>query len=449
MNTESIIKNIDIGNDEYIVVGVSAGPDSMALLDILQKKIKANIVCVHINHNIRTQSNEEEQYLKEYCKKNNLIFESYKIEKYQKKNFENEAREKRYKFYEEILQKYHSNCLFLAHHGDDLIETVLMKIIRGSNLEGYAGIKMYSKLDNYTIIRPLLTQTKEDILKYNKENNIKYYLDSTNTNQLYTRNRYRMNILPQLKKEDKSVHLKFLNYSNTLQEYYNYIEEETKKKINNNYINNKINIDIIKQEHPFMRKNIIFYILSNLYNNKANIIKNKHIEDIIKLIESKKQNSFINLPNNYIAKKEYKYIYIEKKKEIIKNYKIKLDDIVSIDKYTIKKIDNIETNGNDVCRLNSKEIKLPLYLRNKKNGDYISVLGLNGNKKVKDIFIDYKIPKDERLIYPLLVDSNDNILWIPNLKKSKYNVKKDEFYDIILTCHKEKEREEYNEKEEK
>jgi len=76
-------------------------------------------------------------------------------------------------------------------------------------------------------------------------------------------------------------------------------------------------------------------------------------------------------------------------------------------------------------------------------------LGLNGNKKVKDIFIDYKIPKDERLIYPLLVDSNDNILWIPNLKKSKYNVKKDEFYDIILTCHKEKEREEYNEKEEK
>ena len=213
MNTKSILKNIDISDDTYIVVGVSAGPDSMALLDMLQKETNAKIVCAHINHNVRKSSNLEQKYLEEYCKNNNLIFECYKIEKYNQNNFENEAREKRYHFYEKILKKYNSHSLFLAHHGDDLTETILMKIIRGSNLEGYAGIKMYSKLENYTIIRPLLSLTKEDIIKYNQKNNIKYFIDETNNNKLYTRNRYRLTILPLLKKEDKKVHLKFLKYS--------------------------------------------------------------------------------------------------------------------------------------------------------------------------------------------------------------------------------------------
>ena len=447
MNIDKLIKNLDLNNDNYVIIGVSAGPDSMALLNILQKNLKCNLVCAHINHNIRIQSDEEELYLKEYCKNNNIIFESMKIKSYNQNNFENEAREKRYQFYEEILNKYNSHNLFLAHHGDDLIETIIMKIVRGSNLEGYAGIKMISQLDNYKIIRPLLSITKDDIIKYNKENNINYYIDITNEDTKYTRNRYRKYILPLLKKEDKSIHKKFLKYSNTLQEYDNYINYEIENKINNIYINNKINITTLNKEHSFMKKNIIFYILSKLYNNKSNIIKEKNIIDILKMTTSNKPNYIINLPKGYIAKKEYEYIYIERKKE--KNnisYKKKLQNINKIDDIIIKIEDNIETDGNDVCRLNSKNIELPLYLRNKKDGDYIDVLGLNGKKKIKDIFIDSKIPKDKRNSYPLLVDNNDNILWIPFIKKSKYNVKKNEFCDIILTSHKEGEKTNENKK---
>lgn len=90
--------------------------------------------------------------------------------------------------------------------------------------------------------------------------------------------------------------------------------------------------------------------------------------------------------------------------------------------------------------LNSKNIKLPIYIRNKKDSDKIEVMGLNGHKKVSDIFIEKKVPLNKRSSYPLVVDSNDNILWVPNLKKSKFNTKNNEFYDIIL---------EYCEKEEK
>ena len=447
METNLIIKKIDNLKDNYIVIGVSAGPDSMALLHMIKNNTKKKIICAHVNHNLRKESDEEEQYLKNYCKDNGITFESMKIKKFKENNLENEARKKRYNFFEKILKKYDSHYLFLAHHGDDLIETIIMKIIRGSNLEGYSGIKTYSKQKDYTIVRPLLSLTKDDILKYNKDNNIKYYIDKTNVNESYTRNRYRMNILPILKKEDKYVHLKFLKYSNTLQEYYNYIEDITKDKIKNDYNNYTIDITKFNKEHPFMKKNIIFYMLSELYNNEANIIKDKHIDSIINLINTNKPNIYINLPKNYIVKKSYQKITIEKKECKIENYKIEFKNKIKINNIIIEKRDNIETDGNDVCRLNSKDIKLPLYLRNKLDGDYIYVLGLNGKKKIKDIFIEEKLDLKERNSYPILVDSNDTVLWIPNIKKSKYNVKKNDFYDIILTSY--KEREEQNEKENK
>lgn len=442
-----IIDKLNVSPEEYLIVGVSAGPDSMALLHLLQNNCNKQLVCTHINHNVRKSSQVEEDYLKEYCKKNNIIFESTKITNYSQNNFENEARKKRYTFYEKMLKKYNSHTLLLAHHGDDLIETVLMKIIRGSNLEGYAGIKAYSHQLDYTIIRPLLSLTKKDILKYNKKNNIKYFIDKTNEDTTYTRNRLRKKILPLLKKENKDIHLKFLKYSDTLQKYYNYIEDITKDKIANIYKDNIINIAIFNKEHPFIQRNIIFYILSNIYNNKADIIKDKNIDDILKLVNNDKPNVSINLPNNYYAKKVYNNIYIDKIYNNKDDYCIAVKNTNKIGPFIIKKVKRCDTNGNDVCRLNSSKIKLPLYLRNRKNGDCISLLGTKGSKKIKDIFIEMKIPLDKRDNYPLLVDADDNILWIPNLKKSKYNVKFNEIYDIILTSYIESE--ECNEKETK
>ena len=441
MKINTIFKNLLPIKDEYIVVGVSAGPDSIALLHMLQNNQNKKIVCAHVNHNVRKESEEEEKYLKKYCQENNLLFEVMKIKKYTENNFENEARKKRYKFYEKILKKYNSHTLFLAHHGDDLIETVLMKIIRGSNLEGYAGIKEYSYLDKYTIIRPLIRLTKQEIITYNKENNLKYYLDKTNEDITYTRNRIRKKITPLLKEEDNNIHLKFLKYSNTLEEYYNYIEYLTKEKMKKIIKDNIINNDLLKKEHPFMKKNIVFYLLREIYNNKSNIIKDKHIEGIIKISNSNKPNQFINLPNKYIAKKEYNKIIIEKKEKnnIREDYKIELKDYLKINGFTIEKVSKIDTDGNDVCRLNSNNINLPLYIRNKKEGDYIEINNLGNKKKLKEIFIENKIPKDKRNSYPILVDNNDNILWIPNIKKSKYNVKKDELCDIILISHTERE----------
>ena len=430
----------NIKRTDTITIGCSAGPDSMALLHYLINNTKNKIICCHINHNVRKESMDEEIFLKDYCKKNNIIFESMTIKEYIKNNFENEAREKRYTFYEEILIKYNSKHLFLAHHGDDLIETVLMKLSRGSDLEGYAGIKEISRKNNYYIIRPFLKYTKEDLIKYNEINNIPYYIDKSNENTKYTRNRYRKNILPLLKKENPNIHKKFLKYSNTILEYNEYIEKTLDKIIPTIYQNNNIDIIEFNKQDPFIKKYLLYKILKQLYNNTPNIIKEKNIIDILNLINNQKPNLTINLPNKIKVKKTYNYIsFCKEEQNNNKNYKILLDNINIIDNYhIIKKIDNTLNDGNDICKLNSNNIKLPLYLRNRKNGDYIYQLGLNGRKKIKEIFIENKVPLNLRDNYPILVDNNDQILWIPNIKKSKFNSKTGEFYDIILKyCEKE------------
>lgn len=403
----------------------------MALLHYLINNYKDKLIVAHINHNVRKQSNTEELFLSNYCKDNNITFECMKITEYKENNFENEARKKRYKFYKEILTKYNSSYLFLAHHADDLMETIIMKITRGSNINGYAGIKKISYQDNYYIVRPFLDYTKQDILEYIKKYNITYYDDYTNNDITYTRNRIRHNIIPLLKKEDINIHKKFIKYSNTLNEYNDYINYEVNNIIKDIYINNTLYLDKFNIMHPFIKKNILYHILNNIYNNKDNIVKDIHIKNILNLINNSKPNITINMPNNIYVTKEYN-ILIFSNKYNIENYNIEFNKKVSINNFIIEQIEDTQLNGNDICRLNSNEISLPLYIRNKKDGDYIELLGLNKKKKVKEIFIECKIPIRQRNNYPVLVDSKNNILWLPNLKKSKFNKKINEKYDIIL-----------------
>lgn len=438
IDINNILTNINIKKEKYLIVGCSAGPDSMALLHYLKSNTNNTIICAHINHNVRKESQKEEQYLKKYCHNNKIIFETITLGKFTKKNFENEARIKRYDFYQKIINKYNSKYLFLAHHGDDLIETIIMKINRGSNIEGYAGIKTISQKNNYYIIRPFLKYTKQDLINYNKNHNITYFIDKSNFDQHYTRNRIRQKLLPILKEENPKIHLQFLKFSETILEYNNYINNKLNKYITEIYQNNYINIDKFKELDAFIQKNILYKILNTYYNNTANIIKEANVIDILNLINNSKPNSSINLPQNKICIKEYNKLYFKNYIQPFQKYKIELKEENIINNIIIKKIDKSNSDGNDICRLNSKKIKLPLYLRNRLNGDFIEIKGLNGKKKIKKIFIDKKIPKNKRDTYPLLVDSNNTILWIPNIKKSKFNAKKDQFCDIILKyCEKE------------
>jgi len=428
--------------NESLVVAISGGPDSMALLHLLIKlreNIKINIICAHVNHNVRKESNKEKEFVEKYCKKNNIIFEYMKIKGYGDNNFHNEARNIRYKFFEEVMKKYNSKVLLTAHHGDDLIETVLMRIVRGSTIKGYAGFSKESIINDYRIIRPLIFCTKSEIELYDKENKIPYVIDASNEKDKYTRNRYRHNILPFFKKEDKNVNKKFLKYSETLLEYSNYIDKIMLSDFNKIYCDNKLNINLYLEKDNVIQKRIINYIFELIYSDDLNLINDVHIDIVNKLINSKKPNSSVELPNNIVVTREYEYVYFtnvsnDAMSQTNINNKILLENNIKINNMQFTYIDNEQDNSNYVCRLNSKEITLPLYIRGKKDGDIMYVKGMLGKKKIKDIFINEKIGILDRSKWPIIIDSNDNIVWLPGLKKSKYNKEKFEKYDIIIKC---------------
>ena len=298
----NIEENFIFNNNDRIVVGCSGGPDSMALLDMLLKirnKYHLFIVVATVNYNVRDESIDEFNYVKKYCEEHDLVFESKSVNSYSNENFEFEARVIRYRFFKELVKKYNLNYIMVAHHSDDLIETIMMKIVRGSNLKGYSGFKKIVDFKDFKIVRPLIGFTKAELIKYCDNNNIKYYVDSSNNNTEYTRNRFRKVLLPFFKEENNEVHKKFLKFSNTLNDTYNYVSRERDKALDRCYKDNSILIDKFLLEDEFIQKEILYYLLSELYDNDLYLVYDKHIELIMNLINSNKANSSINIPDGY------------------------------------------------------------------------------------------------------------------------------------------------------
>lgn len=429
-------KEINLLDKDVIVIGCSGGPDSMALMYVLQeirKNTELLLVCAHVNHNVRVESKQEEEFLRKYCLDNNIVFESMTIQNYGDDNFHNEARKIRYQFFDDIVNKYKAKYLMTAHHGDDLIETILMRMVRGSTLKGYAGFEKVVKKDNYTLVRPLIFATKEQIEQYDIEEDIPYVIDKSNFKGKYTRNRYRKEILPFLRQEEPFVHEKFLKFSDTLVEYSNYIDSVLSKVINKVYSEGILNIEEFLKEEPLIQKKIIYYIMENIYNDDLHEISSVHVDAILKLINSKKPNGTINLPGKMKAIKEYNDIKFVTEIENIGEYEIEISKRVDLPGgHYIKMVDNDDKNDNNVCRVLSSEIELPLYVRTRRLGDSMLLKKINGKKKIKDIFIDSKIPLNQRDRWPIVVDSKGTIVWIPGIKKSKFCKQKTEKYDIIF-----------------
>ena len=433
----SYIENdIGLSKNDKIVVGVSGGPDSMALLDVLnsiKSKYDLVLICAHVNHGKRKESDQEKIDLEKYCNENNIIFEYVKISKWGEDNFHNEARSARYNFFEDIIKKYNAKYLMTAHHADDLIETILMRIVRGSTLKGYSGFAKFIEKDNYFIVRPLITKTKDELLEYVNSKNIKYACDESNNEDHYTRNRYRHVVLPFLKKEDKNVHKKFLKFSDTLLENSEFIDNEAKKSFNKVVQNGKIIIDKFLELDHVIQTKIVYNILEKIYGDDLLIVGDTHVELILSLIKSNKPNSLIHLPNNVIVNKSYNEVTFSYDEQTSDTFEIEINGQVNLPNgKNIDIISDVNDKSNYVTRFNSKEVSLPLFVRNKRAGDKIEVKGMNGTKKVNHIFIDNKIKMSDRNEWPIVLDSNEVIVWVPGLKKSKLDKDIGEEYDIIL-----------------
>lgn len=431
-----IMNELGIKYGDSIVIGVSGGPDSMALLHLtaqVKKALDIEIVCAHVHHNVRKESDDEKIFVENFCRQNNIVFESMKILDYGDDNFHNEARSKRYNYFSKMVNKYNAKYLLTAHHGDDLIETILMRIVRGSTLRGYSGFSKIVDMGDYIIARPFINITKKDILEYNKENKISFVQDQSNTKDVYTRNRFRKYIVPEFKKENVNVHNKFYKFSKTLLEYNNYIDSQVRLIIKKVYPQGVLNItEFLKQDHVIQMK-IIYYMLENIYQDDLMLITDHHAELIYDSITSSKPNMTIYLPNNIKAVKAYNTFVLIQQQQENNEYEIEVINYMSLPNgKNIEVVEKSIQTDNNICRLSGEDVKFPLHVRTRKDGDKIHVKGMLGSKKVNDIFTNEKIPTVQRDMWPIVVDSQGTIVWLPGLKKSKFDKTIDENYDIIL-----------------
>lgn len=429
-----IIENeINLKQTQAVILAISGGPDSMALLNILKEiKPALRIICAHVDHNVRKNSKKDREFVKKYCDNKKIIYEEFLIKNYEKDNFHSDARMQRYAFFESLIKKYNAQYLFTAHHGDDLLETILMRMIRGTTFRGMGGIRIVSNRNNYKIIRPMLGISKSEILNYCQENKIDYRIDESNVSDKYTRNRFRKNIIPILKSENRNALINVLNLSSEIYEADAYIEKQVSKKYELIIYNKVIDIEKLLKEELIIQKRIILRWLQEEYFQFIRNLNKRHVDAIFSLLYSNKTTATLFLPNNKEVIKSYGKMYLQSHKDI-QHYKIEIIDNVNLPNgknISVEKQTNITDNS--TTYLNTKKINMPLYVVG--YSDYLKMDVKNSlfSKKISRIFIDEKIPKNERQGYPVVIDKLGEVLWLPGLKKSKYDVGKKGEYDIIL-----------------
>ena len=414
--------------NDIIVVGFSGGPDSVFLVEMLkrlQNFINFNIYLVHINHLLRGEdADSDENFSFEYAKKNNLeIFIKRipvkEIAKKVGKTLEEVGREERYNFFSEIYEKVGANKIATAHNKDDQIETFLFRLIRGTSLQGLEGIK----IKNNNIIRPISEIYKKDILEYLNKNEIQYRIDKTNFENEFTRNSIRLDLIPFI---EKRYNIKFKD------KIFSLIEEIRENNQNNSLnltdytdLENRIILEEIKFLSNFDKKKLF-----SLFLNQKNIEVNKNkIDEINSLIKSNGTKK-IDLDKTYRIVKDYTHLYIEEKKEVpiinkLIQLKIPSEQIFDNFKISVNIVENL-----DIPRKKNQYLLDALYndiikVRYRKEGDRI-FLDEKHSKKIKEVFINQKIPKDIRDRLPIFL-YNNKIFWIYNVKKAyipKINKKK-------------------------
>lgn len=394
-----------LSKEKKYVIGVSGGPDSMALLDMLRKKGYQMIVCL-VNYHKRLDSDLDYEVVKDYCIQHQIPLAYKEIFHYEKGNFQAQAREMRYDFYEEIAKLHQCEGVILAHHFDDYLETVLMQKERGQ-LDGLWGIQEISKYHQLNVYRPAMNYTKADLQTYCEKNSISYRIDSSNLESDYTRNYFRNNVLNNYNESQKQA-----LYNEALNHNLNYrkLEESAKKWLNNYVFEGKFLLENLQKEEDCFHL-LKAYLLQETTIPSSRISK-KMIENALSSIQNKSGNVRVNLPCDFVLVKEYEYVYVTKlSKE--EEYNILIKDLSCHD-YGFFKISH---EGNDRCGITPKEDDFPITIRCPKSGDYMELS--YGTKKVSRLFIDAKIPAHLRKNWPVVVNCKGEIILIPKIAKNK------------------------------
>ncbi|GGD04453.1 tRNA(Ile)-lysidine synthase [Thalassobacillus devorans] len=434
-----IERNRLLEQGQTVLIAVSGGPDSMALLHYfktIREPWGLSLIAASVDHGLRgAASIEDLTYVKEVCKQWNIDFvgTSVDVPTYKKQynlNTQEAARILRYQFFQEQMNKKRAGILALGHHGDDQAETMLMRLVRGTTPGGLTGIPVKRDFAGGKIIRPFLGVTKEEILAYCKEYHIHPREDLSNKDTKYTRNYFRHKILPLMKAENPKLNEHLWKLSQDLKEDEEYLQQQAEKLLEKVAVfeKDKKNISFSVSEfntYPIALQRRAFHLILNyLYDGNSEDFSYIHEQQFFDFLTRDIANGKLDWPGGLWLQRNYGKITFHFNSSykpasyrselgIGDTYRLPDGSELSVKLTTCK-------NKEDKCTLTCDvtHVELPLIVRTRRPGDRMTWKGLNGSRKIKDIFIDQKVPKEARDSWPLITDQNGKILWLVGLKKS-------------------------------
>lgn len=404
-----IIENQLLTDNSKVIVGVSGGADSVALLDILHS-LKLECIVAHCNFHLRgEESNRDAFFVEELCQKYNLKYEriDFDTEAYAEIHsisIEMAARELRYDWFEQIRVIHLADKIAVAHHRDDSVETILLNLIRGTGIRGLTGIAP----QNGNIIRPLLCLTRSDILDYLKERGLNYVDDSTNNEDLYTRNKIRLKIIPLLETINPSVKdsiIRTAEHLSQVENIYKFYIQQVKADV---FKDDSINISTLIR---YLEPEAILYELLSPYNFNTATVR-----QIFESLISQSGKVFYSETHKLVKDRE---LFLIKKREnlSVESFTIQQDetDISYPIQMTIETVKADESltieKDKNLLYLDKNKVTFPLTIRRWHQGDWFIPFGMKGKKKVSDYFTDRKYNLFEKEEAWLLCSGN-NIIWI-------------------------------------
>ncbi|SEO91390.1 tRNA(Ile)-lysidine synthase [Amphibacillus marinus] len=433
-----------IEKNKTVIVGVSGGPDSMALLHYLIKKReewRLRLIVISINHALRGEDSiQDTEYVKHFCQENALEFEVSTVDvkglkAEAKMGTQEAARTLRYQVFEQMMDKYNATYLALAHHGDDQIETVFMRLTRGTQTDMLKGMLPSRPIANGHLIRPFLCLAKKDIEGYCKEQNIVPRRDPSNNEDTYTRNYFRIHVLPLLREQNP-------NLLHTIQQFTEHAQDDSLalKQMADQVARRIVtyqaqppqvscSINDLKKHPRALQRRLFHLILNYLYNTLPSGLNYRHEQQFFNMLTNERANASIDLPNKLKMTRSYHLLmfYYEENRE---GYQM----VLNVPGTTrVSEEWSLLTELVTDCQVKTRDENVfywpyptnyqskRLFIRSRQPGDRIYIESLKGHKKVSRLFIDHKIPVHRRDHWPILVNDQGELLWVLGLAKRSHD----------------------------
>ena len=422
-----------IEQGDKLLIGVSGGIDSTVLLYLLKKitaEFKLTTLAVHINYNLRgDESKENEKFVKNLCYKWGIPLIVHNASISDESNIENAARKIRYGIFRDLLRKYNFNKIAVGHNMNDQAETFLLHLFRGSGFTGLKGMLPKGR----DIIRPLLAFKREEIASFAEKNKIQFSHDSSNDDLGYDRNKIRHRILPMIQEQfNTSVINKIYDSSHIFQKTEMFLQTHSKDIFKDVVLQDEdeyvVLLDKLNQSEV-----LYFYVFRRIFGlltGSESDFYSVHLSEIYELLR-RPGGKFIHLPHNvYVVKSSNTLIFKMTPPDYttsdysreINHYtrQILFDDYyITQSEIKVMPIHGFNFHEEDTCYIDFDKVTFPLKARYRQPGDSFFPLGMQNPKKLKEFFINEKVPRLERK-KKIIIEDQNRIIWVAGMRIHEY-----------------------------